>query len=61
MRYPLVLLSLISGATAGLVCNHGLLRCCQATLAGDLPIVKALATLTGYPLDPRDVNCIGCM
>lgn len=35
------------------------LTCCQATFAGDLPTVQFLANLTGYTLDPRDVNCLG--
>lgn len=35
------------------------LTCCQATFAGDLFSVQWLAELTNYPLEPKDVNCIG--
>ncbi|KAF2097881.1 hypothetical protein NA57DRAFT_76681 [Rhizodiscina lignyota] len=37
----------------------GTLTCCQATFAGDLLSIQFLAKLTNYPLEPKDVNCIG--
>jgi hypothetical protein len=30
----------------------------QGTFAGDLPLIKTLAGLTSFPLNPNDVNCI---
>jgi len=40
--------------------NGGELTCCQATLAGDLPLVVYLAETYGYTLNPDDVNGIYC-
>jgi len=31
----------------------------QGTFAGDLPIIKTLAALSSFPLNPNDINCIG--
>lgn len=38
--------------------NGGEPLCCQATVAGDMPLIISLAELAGVPLDPNDVNCI---
>lgn len=40
--------------------NAGELQCCQGTLAGDLPLVKYLATAYGFELNPNDLNGISC-
>ncbi|KXJ90274.1 hypothetical protein Micbo1qcDRAFT_196403 [Microdochium bolleyi] len=40
--------------------NGGELTCCQATLAGDLPLVVFLASTYGYTLNPNNVNGIYC-
>ncbi|KAH7029090.1 uncharacterized protein B0I36DRAFT_363679 [Microdochium trichocladiopsis] len=40
--------------------NGGELTCCQATLAGDLPLLVYLAETYGYELNPNDVNGIYC-
>jgi hypothetical protein len=40
--------------------NQGELRCCYATLAGDLPLVQWLAGIYGYELNPDDVNGVYC-
>ena len=39
--------------------NGGTPLCCQGTFAGDLPTIITLAGLSGYQLNPNDVNCIG--
>lgn len=39
--------------------DGGTLYCCQATFAGDLPLVVSLSNITGYNLTPEDVNCLG--
>jgi hypothetical protein len=33
----------------------------QGTFAGDLPVIKDLAMLSGFQLNPNDVNCIGAV
>jgi hypothetical protein len=40
--------------------NSGQLLCCAMNVTGDQPIVVTLATLTGYNLNPNDVNGIAC-
>jgi hypothetical protein len=40
--------------------NQGELKCCYATVAGDLPLVQWLAGVYGYQLNPNDVNGIYC-
>ncbi|KAJ1325849.1 hypothetical protein MN608_09047 [Microdochium nivale] len=40
--------------------NGGELTCCQASLAGDLPLVVFLAGTYGYALNPNNVNGIYC-
>ncbi|KAF2432284.1 hypothetical protein EJ08DRAFT_140902 [Tothia fuscella] len=41
--------------------NGGTPVCCQGTFAGDLPIIKTLALMTRFPLNPNDINCIGAV
>ena len=54
----LVLHSIV-GIIAGTTCPKGAtFRCCQATVAGDLPAIQFLAALANYELTPDDVNCI---
>ncbi|KAF2397291.1 hypothetical protein EJ06DRAFT_551297 [Trichodelitschia bisporula] len=50
--------SLEERATYDCGVNGGTPYCCQATFAGDLPPIISLAHLTGFPLNPNDVNCL---
>ncbi|TAQ83154.1 hypothetical protein B7494_g8524 [Chlorociboria aeruginascens] len=40
--------------------NNGTLMCCDGLINGDLPIVKSLADLVGYHLDPNSINGLSC-
>jgi hypothetical protein len=39
--------------------NGGKPVCCQTTLAGDLPVIIALAKVFNVKLNSNDVNCVG--
>lgn len=55
----IVSLIFIAGTMALPNCtNGGTIYCCQATVAGELPLVEFLADAVDFKLTPNDINCI---